>query len=223
VAFTLQAWSVYRWINRHERANPGVTNARLRHVAMSSDWLTAITSAGTFVVITASAIAALIQLRHMRGSNQIVALTECRETLESPEFRDAQRFVSFELPNRLKSDEECRKIAQLPFIGEYQAIGTVANFFESMGLFVKTGIIDRHIACDFWSEVVLRNWRALAPVVAYVRNAIGQQALWENFEYMAVLSERYQHTHPTSYPNRQPRMPVDTSLLDRAKGWNDVG
>jgi hypothetical protein len=190
---------------------------------MSAEWVTAIATAGTFVVIAASAIAALIQLRHMRGSNQIVALTECRETLESPEFRDAQRFVSFELPKRLQSDEECRKIAQLPFVGEYQAIGTVANFFESMGLFVKTGIIDRRIACDFWSEVVLRNWRALSPVAAYVRHAIGQQALWENFEYMAILSERYQREHPTSYPNGLPHMPVDASLIERSKRWQDVG
>jgi Domain of unknown function (DUF4760) len=190
---------------------------------VTAEWVTAIASAGTFVVIAASAIAALIQLRHMRGSNQIVALTECRETLESPEFRDAQRFVSFELPKRLQSDEECRKIAQLPFSGEYQAIGTVANFFESMGLFVKMGIIDRHIACDFWSEVVLRNWRALAPVTAYVRDAIGQNALWENFEYMAMLSERYQHDNPTSYPNGEPRMPVDSSLIERSKQWHDVG
>jgi hypothetical protein len=186
---------------------------------MSAEWVTAIATAGTFVVIAASAIAALIQLRHMRGSNQIVALTECRETLESPEFREAQRFVSYELPKRLESDEECRKIAQLPFSGEYQAIGTVANFFESMGLFVKVGIIDRRIACDFWSEVVLRNWKALAPVTAYVRDAIGTQALWENFEYMATLSERYQREHPTSYPERLAHMPVDTSLIERAKAW----
>jgi hypothetical protein len=190
---------------------------------MSAEWVTAIASAGTFVVIAASAIAALIQLRHMRGGNQIVALTECRETLESPEFRDAQRFVSFELPKRLQSDDECRKVARLPFSDEYQAIGTVANFFESMGLFVKMGIIDRHIACDFWSEVVLRNWKALAPVAAYVRSELGQEALWENFEYMAVLSERYQRDHPTSYPNGHPHMPVDTSLIDRAKGWKNVG
>jgi Domain of unknown function (DUF4760) len=188
---------------------------------MSAEWVTAIATAGTFVVIAASAVAALIQLRHMRGSNQIVALTECRETLESPEFRDAQRFVSFELPKRLQSDEECRKVAQLPFSGEYQAIGTVANFFESMGLFVKVGIIDRHIACDFWSEVVLRNWRALAPVTAYVRHAVGQEALWENFEYMASLSERYQRTHPTSYPAGEAHMPVDMSLVERSKRWSE--
>lgn len=190
---------------------------------MSAEWVTAIASAGTFAVIAASAAAALIQLRHMRGSNQIIALTECRETLESPEFRAAQRFVSYELPRRLEDPDECRKAAQLPFSGEYEALATVANFFESMGLFVKTGIIDKHIACDFWAYVVLRNWEALLPITSYVRETLGQQGLWENFEYMAALSQRYQEEHPTSYPSGMSHMPADTSLIERSKEWNRVG
>jgi hypothetical protein len=190
---------------------------------VSAEWVTALATAGTFVVIAASATAALMQLRHMRGSNQIVALTECRETLESPDFRDAQRFVSYELPRRLADPEECRKAAQLPFNGEYQAIGTVANFFESMGLFVKTGIIDKSIACDFWAVVVLRNWQALLPVTSYVRLKAGQPALWENFEYMAALSEEYQRAHPSSYPSGVRHMPVDASLIERAKAWEADG
>jgi len=181
---------------------------------MSAEWVTAVASAGTFVVIAASAIAALIQLRHSRGSNQIIALNECRETLESTEFRDAQRFVSYELPKRLRDPAECKKVAQLPFVGEYEAIATVANFFESMGLFVKSRIIDRHIACDFWSYIVLRNWNALLPVTTYVRQALHTEALWENFEYMAMLSKRYSEKHASDYPSNMPHMPKDNSLIE---------
>jgi hypothetical protein len=184
---------------------------------VTAEWITAIGTMGTFVVITASAIAALLQLRHTRGSNQIVALTECRETLESPEFRDAQRFVSFELPERLKDPQECLKIAQLPFSGEYQAIGTVANFFESMGLFVKSGIIDKAIACDFWAFVVLRNWDALLPVTTFVREKVQSDALWENFEYMAALSKSFVERNPTSYPKGLARLPKDRSLIEIAE------
>lgn len=188
---------------------------------MSADWVTAIATAGTFVVIAASAAAALVQLRHMRGSNQIVALTECRETLESPEFRAAQHFVSYELPKRLTDPEQARRAVELPFTGEYQAISTVANFFESMGLFVKSGIIDKRIACDFWSYVVLRNWNALLPVTSYVRLKIDQPALWENFEYMAALSQAHQRDNPVSYPSGMEHMPGDQSLIERAKVWDN--
>jgi hypothetical protein len=48
---------------------------------MSAEWVTAIATSVTALVIASSAAAALFQLRHMRGSNQIVALTELRETL----------------------------------------------------------------------------------------------------------------------------------------------
>ncbi|HEV7180523.1 MAG TPA: hypothetical protein VGN11_11675, partial [Candidatus Baltobacteraceae bacterium] len=127
---------------------------------MSAEWVTAAGTIGTFVVIAASAVAALMQLRHMRGSNQIVALTECRETLEAPDFRAAQRFVSYDLPKRLEDPNEVLRIAlpQSQFEGEYQAIDTVANFFENLGVFVKNRIIDPGLACDMWAYVVMRNW-----------------------------------------------------------------
>jgi hypothetical protein len=186
---------------------------------MTPEWVTTAATVFTALVIAASAAAALVQLRHMRGSNQIVALTECRETLESPEFRDAQRFVSYELPKRLSDPVEARRITEVPFADEYQSITTVANFFENMGLFVKTGIIDKRIACDAWSLVVLRNWEALLPVTSFLRHRTNDRALWENFEYMAALSERYQRDHPTSYPSGMERMPENRSLIELAKSW----
>lgn len=182
---------------------------------MSLEVLSTAASVGTLIVIAASAIAALIQLRHMRGSNQIIALTECRETIESREFSEAQRFVSFELPKRLQQADERLKMAVLPFSGDYEALGSVANFFESMGLFVKTGIIDRRIACDFWSYIVIRNWNALLPITTYVRHTLAAPQLWENFEYLAMLSKRYMDENPQgSYPAGAPRMPEDRSLID---------
>lgn len=60
-------------------------------------WSTA-ASIGTFVVIAATAIAALAQLRHMRSSNQIAALTAMQKMLESERFTHHQRFVVEQLP-----------------------------------------------------------------------------------------------------------------------------
>lgn len=175
---------------------------------------------GTLLVIAATAIAALIQLRHMRGSNQIVALTECRETLESPAFREAQRFVSCDLPERLHDQNEALRIAQpqSQFLDEYQAIDTVANFFENLGVFVKNGIIDERIACDVWAHVILRNWNTLVPIVTFVREDLRQPAIWENFEYLAVLAERFAREHEGgTYPKTVPRMPEDRSFANVVK------
>lgn len=183
---------------------------------MSADWVTAIATAGTFVVIAASAAAALFQLRHMRGSNQIAALTECRERLESPDFNAARRFVLYELPKRLADPARWHEATEIPFRAEYEAIQTVANFFETMGLFVKHGIIDKHIACDAWAGVVLGSWNALLPLITHLRTRYSP-ALWANFEYLAALSKDYfeKHADNPEYPRHMQRMPEDRSLLER--------
>lgn len=189
---------------------------------MNAEWLTAIATVGTFVVIAASAVAALIQIRHMRGSNQITAMIECRETAESPAFRQAQSFVLSELPKRLADPAESARAAQLPFGGEYAAVGTVANFFETLGAFVKHGIIDKEMACDLWSDMALATWNALAPVVTYLRENRRSDALWENFEYMAALSVQFLEEHPSTYPSGTAHMPADRSLIEVLRATSEA-
>ena len=171
---------------------------------MSAEWVTAIATLGTFIVIAASAFAALLQLRHMRGGNQIVALTECRETLESEAFQEAREFVMMVLPRLLKDPETMEKLSRPVFPKELRPAGYVANFFESMGAFVRFDIIDRSIACDLWCGVVLACWEALLPVTRIRRR--DDPGIWENFEYLAVLSKQFAERSPTSYPSHVPRM-----------------
>jgi len=176
---------------------------------VNAEWLTAIGTLGTFVVIAASALAALMQLRHMRGGNQIIALNEVRETIESPAFQAAENFVVRELPPRLE-DPAVRAALTTPFFpSEFQPARTVANFFESFGAMVKNGIIDPEIACDLWGGVAIRAWDALAPLTVNRRAIIGSSALWENFEYLTVLSKRYSKVHPQgAFPKGMERLPL---------------
>ncbi|MBC5809549.1 MAG: hypothetical protein GIW95_01635 [Candidatus Eremiobacteraeota bacterium] len=65
-----------------------------------------------------------------------------------------------------------------------------------------------------WHGVILLDWHALAGCVALLREAFAAPAIWENFEYVAALSQRYKDQHPSDvFPRHVPRMPVDTSLL----------
>lgn len=159
---------------------------------MSPEWLTAIGTLGTFIVIAASAVAALMQLRHMRAGNQIVALNEVRE-----------------LPQRLTDPEIRRSLADRTFPAEYQRLRTLANFFEHLGTLVKKHIIDADIAADLWGGVILVNWYALAPIIANRRLAMDQPAVWENFEYLAVLCQKFKERHPKgTFPRGIERMPA---------------
>ena len=178
---------------------------------MSPEWLTAIGTLGTFLVIAASAGAALFQLRHMRSSNQIVALNEVRETIESAQFQAALRFVSDDF-QRLMQDPNARKNMvggrDSPLALEFEQARLVANFFESTGEFIKRGIIDREIACDLWSGVVLRNWGYLEPFVTNLRIARDNPGLFTSFEFWASISRDWREKHAQgTFPPGVERMP----------------
>lgn len=175
---------------------------------MSAEWVTAIATAGTFIVIAASAIAALMQLRHMRTGNQISAYNECRETMEAPEFREALAFIRNDIPRRLADPATVAAVTASALNNEYAGIRLVANLFESMGLFVKTGMMDEGIACELWSGIVLASWNNLRPLTAELRKQHGP-GIWINFEYMAVLSETFIDRYPDGgYPPGVRRMPL---------------
>lgn len=176
---------------------------------MNAEWVTAIATAGTFVVIAASALAALMQLRHMRTGNQISAYNECRETMEAPEFREALAFIRNEIPERLADQKTVAMIVDSALREQYAGIRLVANLFESMGLFVKTGMMDDGIACELWSGIVITVWDNLRPLTAELRKRFGP-GIWINFEYMAVLSEDFIRRSPDGkYPSHVRRMPLE--------------
>jgi hypothetical protein len=169
----------------------------------------AIASIGTLLVISATAVAALGQLRHMRGSNQIQALTECREVLESAEFQRALLFISKELPAAMRDPEVRASLMTPPVPENLRAINVVGNFFESMGGFVKHDIIDADIARDLWSGIIAQTWRRLRPTLAVMRRTSGR-GLWENFEYLASLSEEWNARYPDGlYPAGRARLEIE--------------
>lgn len=182
---------------------------------MTLEVVNTIASIGTLLVIAATAFVALNQLRHSRGSNQIQALTECREVLESESFAAAMRYVQIEMPRLIEDPQYRKRLEQRPLPAELRQISVVGNFFESMGSFVKHDIIDATIACDLWRSLVEDNWNALQPALAIFRRRIGS-GLWENFEYLVTLCEDYASRNPQgTYPRGARRkVVVDTYASD---------
>ena len=170
-------------------------------------------SIGTFLVITATAIVALLQLRHMRSSNQIAAVTSMNETLQSEKFTAARRFVAEQLPKLIADRAVRNKLGAEIFPSELEAARDVGNFFDVMGAFVKLDIIDRNLACDLWDGVVFRSWKNLEPV-ALIRRKVSYAGTWCDFEYLAVLCERSLSTRQGDYyPRGVPRITIDASSM----------
>jgi hypothetical protein len=181
---------------------------------LSFEIITAVAAVGTFLVIAATAGAAFVQLRHLSGSNSISALTESREILESAEFAAAQRFVAYTLPELLKDPAVREQLGESPTPEELRPMIQVGNFFESLGGFIRHGIVDRDIAISLWSAVVIRNWECLAPALAIMRRTSGP-SLWEQFEYLTRISHEWTEAHQHGdYPPGVAHMPLTDVWLD---------
>ncbi|MBV9332771.1 MAG: hypothetical protein JO146_02065, partial [Candidatus Eremiobacteraeota bacterium] len=72
---------------------------------MSLELWNTLFAGGTFVVITATAIAATVQLRHLRASNQLVALTTVLSDWQRPQLQEWLRFARWEIADKLKDPE----------------------------------------------------------------------------------------------------------------------
>jgi hypothetical protein len=180
---------------------------------MSPEWVAAFASLGTLIVIAASAIAALIQMRHMRSANQISLFTSYNAEFDSPEFTSAFAFVKADLPAHAFTPEELEGLVHGNWSGRLHDARTIANFFEDMGSFVRTGVLHQFIVCNLYASNVLEAWTAIAPVVFFLRNQRNQPAIWENFEYLAILAEDFIEQYPNGiYPRGLRRMPADDSL-----------
>lgn len=174
---------------------------------------------GTFIVIAATAIAALGQLRHARGSNQIAALNELQVAEETLQFTAANHFVTVELAKKLEDPEFRHQIAnRRARTSENQAliakIITVGNHYENMGLLVKMGLVDRELALGFWAVIAFGSWERLAPAAAIFRRE-QSDAIWENFEYIAVLGQDWMAAHPKgAYPRDVRRIGLKDEWLE---------
>ena len=186
---------------------------------MSLEVVNTIATLGTFLVIAATAIAAIIQLRHMRSSNQIAALNELREAMAGPELEASRHFVATDLKSRLEDPAFRHQIVMRsattdenrPLISKFNALG---NFYEGLGLLVKARLVERKLVLELWSDVIVDNWASLALVTAMLRREAGD-GLWESFEYLAVLSQDWLAGHPKgSYPSNMRRIQLKDEWLE---------
>jgi hypothetical protein len=191
---------------------------------MSLELVNTLATFGTFVVIAATAIAAVVQLRHARSSNHIAALNEIRETTETPDFEAASHFVLTQLSAKLQDaafryqfgKPAARTDEMRPAIEKVNAIG---NFYEGMGVLVRTGLVDRELIFQMWADTLSAAWRSLAPLTAIARRRAGD-ALWENFEYLTVLSEDWLTAHPKgTYPAGVRRIELKDEWLEADKQY----
>ncbi len=171
---------------------------------MSYEALTAFAAIGTLAVISTTAIAALIQLRHLRASNQLAALLAILEQWKDPQLQEYISFVRRDLAERMK-DPQFR--ADYGHADRHVHLELhVCDWWEQIGSFLKYGLIDEAALMDTTSWQVSTMWELVWPSVKLMREVNGP-SVYENFEYIAVRGKLWMRAHPAgSYPKSVPRM-----------------
>jgi len=178
---------------------------------MSLEALSAAAAAGTFIVITASAIAALVQLRHLRISNQLDGLLTFLQILQSAEMRELLNFVRHDLADRLRDPEFQNELRERPVNRAKHPELYVCQFFDHIGSHVRSGLIEEAIFLQTtWYDVNLY-WTLLTPVLEITRQNTPQdnrrKYAFENFEYLAARAALWMERHPNgNYPAGTPKM-----------------
>ncbi|MBV8223125.1 MAG: hypothetical protein JO293_07155 [Candidatus Eremiobacteraeota bacterium] len=199
------------WVTRHGGSS--------WEVSMSLELVNTFGTLLTACIIAATAIVAIVQLRHLRAGNQISAMLSIGEELSAPAVANAQALIRGELKDALNDEsflaynDAFDQDLPLPKVPpEYEELRratiVIGNAYEELGILVKNGIVDSHLFLDRYSWVILGAWNRLLPVTSRARAVTGKNAIWENFEYLAVLSEDWMVAHPSLYPKGMRRMPM---------------
>ena len=186
---------------------------------MSLESLNTIGTLATVAIVAATALAALIQLRHLRAGNQINAMLTIGEKFQSEEFAQALELASADLEALMEEpafrDYNIAIATGSPtgnvpahYVATRRAALLVGNTYEELGILIKNAIVDRDLFLDRYCGVAIRTWKRLEHFLAFIRELQEDQGIWETFEMVVVLSERYLHDHPTTYPSGLPRIPV---------------
>ena len=165
----------------------------------------------TVAIVAATAIAAMIQLRHLRAGNQINAMLSIGNQYENAAFREATHLVATKTATALQDPLYREYVLALArnqpaptvsddYVRLRNAVVLVGNTYEELGILVKNGIVDKDLFLDRYCWVIARSWLALENAVGFTRAAVGSNAIWENFEYLTVLSQDYRRDHPSAYP-----------------------
>ncbi len=188
---------------------------------MSLETLSTVAAVGTFLVIAATAIAALVQLRHLRVSNQLEALLAVLSLPYDSVLSESFQFVTHELEARMRDPQFRRELEKPQPDRKVHKELLVCDYYERLGSIVKNGLIPEELYFD--NSTPEQSWRLLSQVIA-IRRRVRGPVVYDNFEYLVARSRAYDRRHPNgNYPASEPRVEIEDVWLaeDRRSGGAD--
>src|SRR5256886_8611122 len=150
--------------------------------AMSIDKWSLLTNAITLLVITATAVAALIQLRHLRAQNTLNAELAILKDWNDPQFRQWRHYIAGEMQTKIKDPT---------FLAEYDAPEVdrsrhpelyACDWLEQIGSYLKYRLPDAAVMLAVTLISINRLWSEFAPASNHQR-ALRRDAVRDKLAY----------------------------------------
>jgi hypothetical protein len=160
---------------------------------------------GTFVVIAATAVAALVQLKHIRRANQLAGMLSTFGALQDPAVQELINYVRHDLAARMRDEPFRAGLLEIPIDRREHPEMHLCDIYNHIGSFVRNGLIDERIYLQTdWYNVTLY-WGLLRETIEVSRGP--RPYTFENFEWLAARAKRWGARHPQGdYPAGMPRM-----------------
>ena len=149
---------------------------------MTWEALNAISTAVSALVVTVAAVAALLQLKHLRRTSQVESYLELLGALGSPEMVAARRYVESLDP----TDPAVLEAAMMPTI-DHRIIAVGVHYQMATRLFNQR-ILDERLFQIYIGTAPLV-WRALRPIAHAIRARTGA-TYWIDIEYFVWRTSR---------------------------------
>ncbi|MGB8520983.1 MAG: hypothetical protein WCD38_12555 [Candidatus Tumulicola sp.] len=136
---------------------------------MTQETLNTVATVGTFIVIAATAIAAVVQLRHLRDQNQLTGLPTVLERVEDPQFNEWVDGARELLRLRMPDPAYRRTLLDGTFDRRNNPWLNLANSYDWVGSLVKHKLIPEESLLDVYSSRIIDAWQIVEGVVPLVR------------------------------------------------------
>ncbi|HVN68070.1 MAG TPA: hypothetical protein VMU38_00250 [Candidatus Binatia bacterium] len=172
---------------------------------MTLEFWSTFASVATFLVIAVTAIAALVQLRHIRRANQLAGLQSIFVMLQDPGVRELVNYVRHDLAERMTDPSFREGLRAIPVDRRRHPEYFLCDIYNHIGSFVRSGLIDESVYLQTdWYNVSLY-WELLRDAIEEGRHT--RPFTFENFEWLAARAQRWIEEHPRGdYPAGEARM-----------------
>lgn len=156
---------------------------------MNWEIVSAVSTVLTTIIIAATAIAAVSQIRQLRLSTQLEGLLALHREFNAPDMGQVRAYVKDDLPALLRDERYRQSLLAGDTNTHAHKEFVLCNYWEKIGSLVREGVLDPDLYLDIGAYRCIEHWEQLRPAIELVRKAEPLQ--WESFDYMVGLSRDY--------------------------------